>query len=695
MTKISKKSAYPIKNPIVGDYFVGTDSENNGKTVNFGFEYAANLINRVNGTLLINYKFVTDSNIDLAVLTDGIFVSANNQTVIDSVTQLKFNKKNFQEDDLSDLFLFIKDNVGDFNIKLQNSSNLLNAVYLKISSVVSYSDYFVFNVVVYKSNTALTNLIDSNVYFFNFEVNEKGAVGVEGPQGEQGIQGVQGLKGDTGLQGIQGIQGIKGNDGAQGLQGDDGIQGIAGVQGIQGITGDTGAQGSKGDKGDTGTTGTAGVTQDISGKLDTGGFVGTAQDLSNRILDFELPDAILVQGIATLTGDTVSIAANAFTVRINQNVITNTAAYSTVIAPATVGFSRIDVIVANEAGSFNKVVGTEVADSIGIVPEPQILVNTLKVFFIQIDGAVIGNPKQVTSDLYVTKAEYTFKKVNGTGNKAAVNVVDESLSFRFPSADSISSISVNTNAQKYLYSGKRHLLKNDRTTGTFTVFHNAGTGNFKYNFPDGLNLVLKVGEIAEFSLRFDVGNNGFLDYVGVSGGATDISGKEDTANKSQTIETDKLSTTKYGSVKAFYDWAVAKFQLALVSGTNIRTINGNSVLGSGDIVVSAGAADPAQITITTTVSITTDTLGNLGKGQKEKNVIIDNGVNAINITVNGGTNFLASYLKHGTGAITFVQGTGRTLIQVDATAVLNGVVGSTATISSIGTIDYLRISNAT
>ena len=104
--------------------------------------------------------------------------------------------------------------------------------------------------------------------------------------------------------------------------------------------------------------------------------------------------------------------------------------------------------------------------------------------------------------------------------------------------------------------------------------------------------------------------------------------------------------------------------------------------------------DPAQITITTTVSITTDTLGDSGKTQKEKNVIISNGVNAINITVNGGTDFLASYVKHGTGTITFVQGSGRTLINVNATAILNGAVGSTATISSIGTTDYLRISNA-
>jgi hypothetical protein len=110
--------------------------------------------------------------------------------------------------------------------------------------------------------------------------------------------------------------------------------------------------------------------------------------------------------------------------------------------------------------------------------------------------------------------------------------------------------------------------------------------------------------------------------------------------------------------------------------------------------VGKGISDPSQITITTAVSITTDTLGNLGKTQKGKNVIIDNGANAINITVNGGTDFVSSYVKHGSGVITFVQGSGRTLIQVDATAVFNGVVGSTATISSVGLVDYLRISNA-
>lgn len=67
------------------------------------------------------------------------------------------------------------------------------------------------------------------------------------------------------------------------------------------------------------------------------------------------------------------------------------------------------------------------------------------------------------------------------------------------------------------------------------------------------------------------------DSLGGSGG------DEYTSNKSQDVETDKLSVTKYPSVKALYDWAVGKFQLALVSGTNIKTVEGQSLLGTGNI----------------------------------------------------------------------------------------------------------------
>jgi hypothetical protein len=173
------------------------------------------------------------------------------------------------------------------------------------------------------------------------------------------------------------------------------------------------------------------------------------------------------------------------------------------------------------------------------------------------------------------------------------------------------------------------------------------------------------------------------------GDTVDISGKEDSSNKSQDIEADKASTSKYGSVKAFYDWVVGGFQRKLVAGANIVIDNTNPLAP----IVSVNA-EPAQITITTAVSITTETLDASGVSQKGKHVIIANGVNAINNVVNGVGEKPTSYQKEGTGAITFVQGSGRTLRLVSGTAILNGAAGSTATITSYGTIDSLLISNA-
>ena len=67
---------------------------------------------------------------------------------------------------------------------------------------------------------------------------------------------------------------------------------------------------------------------------------------------------------------------------------------------------------------------------------------------------------------------------------------------------------------------------------------------------------------------------------------------ENVSNKSISVTTDQASNTKYPSVKAVYDWAVGLFatissvaakQDTLVSGTNIKTIEGQSLLGSGNI----------------------------------------------------------------------------------------------------------------
>jgi hypothetical protein len=124
-----------------------------------------------------------------------------------------------------------------------------------------------------------------------------------------------------------------------------------------------------------------------------------------------------------------------------------------------------------------------------------------------------------------------------------------------------------------------------------------------------------------------------------------------------------------------------------------QTGNAGKFLSTNGTVASWTASFALGI-IATSSNITTDTLDINGLSQLGRCIIIDNGTYSINLTVNGATGFSSTYLKHGTASVTFLQGSGRTLVQVDGTAVLNGVAGSTATLLSYGTTDYLRVNNA-
>jgi hypothetical protein len=280
MTKISKKAAYPVKIPVRKDYFVGTDSENNRKTVNFDFESTAKLINELNGTPILNYIFKTDNNIPLAVLTDGVFLSEGNETTVANISKLYINKKNFHEENMSDLFRFIAVNREVFVMKLRNSSNLANAVYFKITDATEFQDHFVLDVAISISNTAVQELVNFNVYFFDFELN--------------------------------------------------------------------------------------------SASVGLGSY----------------PDTFLQIGTIQKVGTTVSIAANSFQWRINNIEYLTTSAFSQVVNPATDGYYRIDLIVANTSGGYQLIQG---AESLSIVSKPDLPANTLEVTFIPVYGSTIGN----------------------------------------------------------------------------------------------------------------------------------------------------------------------------------------------------------------------------------------------------------------------------------------------------------------
>lgn len=83
------------------------------------------------------------------------------------------------------------------------------------------------------------------------------------------------------------------------------------------------------------------------------------------------------------------------------------------------------------------------------------------------------------------------------------------------------------------------------------------------------------------------------DYVNAA-----ISGKEDASNKVTSINNNSTDT-QYPSAKCVYDNLITK-QDTLISGTNIKTINNQSILGSGNITISGGSSSPYIYTGTNT-----------------------------------------------------------------------------------------------
>lgn len=122
-----------------------------------------------------------------------------------------------------------------------------------------------------------------------------------------------------------------------------------------------------------------------------------------------------------------------------------------------------------------------------------------------------------------------------------------------------------------------------------------------YIATDGVQVILNVGATAGDEVRI----NGYADIATASGLVTSVAGrvgdvvltKADVglANVDNTADVDKPVSTAQAT-------AIGLKQDTLVSGTNIKTINGSSVLGSGDIAV--GAIDTNIITTSTSITMT-------------------------------------------------------------------------------------------
>ena len=232
-------------------------------------------------------------------------------------------------------------------------------------------------------------------------------------------------------------------------------------------------------------------------------------------------------------------------------------------------------------------------------------------------------------------------------------------------------------------------------TGSMSV---SGSGDILTAQGDNIyftgNLMEFSGDVFEMtgSVKI-VGSTAMTGSLGVSGSLTVLQGI--TGSLFGTASYATTASYSLNNLSSSYAITASYWSGSILNATS-ASYSANALSSSYATTASyVQAYEVNQIIITTTASITTDTTGSSGFGQSGRNVLLDNGANAINLTCDTGSvsNFVASYTKLGSSAITFVAGAGATLTQVDSTAILNGIVGSTACLTRNGNTYYLQISN--
>lgn len=284
----------------------------------------------------------------------------------------------------------------------------------------------------------------------------------------------------------------------------------------------------------------------FNGKLDRGGYEGTAQDLKNEINALEKPDGVLIRGEVVKAGNVLSIAPLAFTCRIDQVELTNVDEFETTIAAATDNYHRIDIGVFTKFGTIVKIQGIEGLDA---AQKPDVPADTIEIFFTSVFGSVIGEavtPPEIT-DLFVKKTER--QKVIISENVSSFTLIDERHFVEFTNPAQ-STFDYFVQSETYV-SGQNHPFRIRNNTGqTFTLNHLTPSGSSIPGetilfFQNGENFEIKDKEIIEFV--YDTDNNRY-EYFGV---ITDLS---DYYTKSQV---DSANTAILLSANAYTDSKVS------------------------------------------------------------------------------------------------------------------------------------------
>ncbi|KIQ22644.1 hypothetical protein RT99_05920 [Flavobacterium sp. MEB061] len=249
-------------------------------------------------------------------------------------------------------------------------------------------------------------------------------------------------------------------------------------------------------------------------KTDKGGYEGTSQDLKKQIDELMSPDDILVRGAITKDGNKRIIAPYAFTIRIDQVEYTNPDLFETTIRTAAEGHYRIDIFVFTKFSTIVKIEGDEGIES---AQEPDTPNGTIKIGFNSVFGSIINEPEIPVPDNTTVKKIESQDFITNYGLTAIIEkieLLDERSSISLTGA--VTDIKSIQTTVELIRPGKPFFIKN-RTAHNVKIWHNSGTGNIKFFFPDGYDLLLKPNEILQFNLNANDLSNIKLELVGSNG----------------------------------------------------------------------------------------------------------------------------------------------------------------------------------
>jgi len=254
------------------------------------------------------------------------------------------------------------------------------------------------------------------------------------------------------------------------------------------------------------------------------------QKIIDSILSYQFNKLISVSGDITVAGNTVTVPAAAW-VMDNVNYHTNTDTVFTVPF-AELGYTRTDFIVADKFNTIYRVAGPETQ---GVSPAPNQPIDTVYITKIEVTDLSLANPeppfigeefklKSESNDLIVNYPDAVIEQILLPDNRNSISLTNI-----------VTDIKSTQVATEFMYSGKSHFVKNN-SGRVVTVWHNAGTGNVKYSFPNSQNYKLKPGEVIEFSLNVSNSSNVKNEYVGAIIATTDEV-PEGSINKYSTLST--------------------------------------------------------------------------------------------------------------------------------------------------------------